>query len=57
MIVHSVKIWIICNVCYFLFGFIVLELKIRTIRNLMRICCFGMNLIFVTVIILAGMVS
>ena len=31
-------------------------MKIRNIRNLMRIYCFGINLIFVTVFILAGMV-
>ena len=31
-------------------------IKIRNIRNLMRIYCFGINLIFVTVFILAGMV-
>ena len=30
--------------------------KIRNIRNLMRICCFGIDLTFVTVIILTGLV-
>ena len=38
-------------------GFIVLEsIKIRNIRNVMPIYFFGINLIFVTVIILTGMV-
>ena len=41
----------------FLCGLIVLELiKIRNIRNLIRIYCFGINLIFVTVFTLAEMV-
>ena len=31
-------------------------IQIRNIRNLMRIYCFGIDLIFVTVIILTGMV-
>ena len=37
--------------------FLVLDSKNRNIRNLMRICCFGINLISVTVIILTRMVG
>ena len=49
MILHSIKIWNICNVCNFLCGFIVFGINsIRNIRNLMRIYCFGINLVFVT---------
>ena len=34
-----------------------MELKISNIRNLMRIYCFGINLIFTSVILFAGMVD
>ena len=38
-------------------GFIFRIFEIRNVRNLMRIYCYGINLVFVTVFIFAGMVS
>ena len=57
MIIHSIKICNVCNVCNFMRDIIVFGInQIRNFRNLMRINCFGINFIFVTVFIFARMV-
>ena len=58
MILHSIKIFNICGVCNFYADLLFWnEYKsVINIRNWMRIYCFGINLIFPSVIIFAGMV-